>query len=208
MLVVATYTNLAGDITGVTYNGVAMTSLGTYTYGLRGGQLWYLLNPASGANTVSISHTGAVFTIGVAASYTGVKQSGQPDAAINTQTTASGTSLTATVTVTATGSWLVTGTITEGNALTAGTGATLRITGSNVAVALFDSNGSPGTGSQSMTINESPANQFAIGMVSFAPAAASGPANVKTFDGVTQSTGVKTYMGNALTDTKTVMGVA
>lgn len=36
---------------------------------------------------------------------------------------------------------------------------------------------------------------------------AAGPTNVKTWDGVTQSTGVKTYIGNALASTKSVNGV-
>ena len=161
-----------GTVSAVTYNGVSMTSLGSYNYTspTGNGTLWYLIAPATGSNTVSITHSGS-YTIGVASSYTGVKQTGQPDAAINTQTTggSTGTALTSTVTVVASGSWLVTGTVTEGAALTAGTGAYLRQVGSNAAVALFDSNGAPGTGSQSMTINESPTNRFAIGMVSIAP---------------------------------------
>ncbi len=35
----------------------------------------------------------------------------------------------------------------------------------------------------------------------------SGPTNVKTFDGVTQSTGIKTYLGVALSSTKSVDGI-
>ncbi len=44
-------------------------------------------------------------------------------------------------------------------------------------------------------------------IVAVKPAAA-GPANVKTFDGVTQSTGIKTYFGVALASTKTVDGIS
>lgn len=164
-----------GTISGATYNGVTMTSLGTYGYTspTGNGELFMLVNPATGANTVSVSSSGNL--IGVAASYNGAKQTGQPDATINTQTTggSTGTTLTSTVSITAPGSWLVTGTVCEGLALTAGSGAFLRQTGSNVAVAIFDSNTAPGTGSQSMTINESPANRFAIGTISFAPAVSS-----------------------------------
>lgn len=160
-----------GSGTTSTYNSVSMTNLGTYAYGTRNGCLNYLLNPATGANNLVFTPGGD--GIAVTSSYTGVAQTGQPDATINTQTTGAGTatSLTATVTVIATGSWLMAGTICEGAALTAGTGATLRITGTNPAVAFFDSNGAPGTGSQSMTVNESPASQLAMGMVSIAPIA-------------------------------------
>lgn len=161
-----------GSGSTASYNSVALTNLGGYQYNgtPRYGKLNYLLNPATGANTMSITPSGD--GIGVSVSYSGVKQTGQPDAAINTQTSNSASSLTATVTVTASGSWLMMGTICEGAALTAGSGATLRKEGSNVAVSFFDSNGAPGTGSQSMTVNESPANGLACGMVSIAPAAA------------------------------------
>lgn len=164
-----------GSATVATYNLAALTNLGQYIYTNgtnRYGDLGYLLAPATGSNTASITPAGD--GIGVSVSYSGIKQTGQPDAAINTQTSGSGTasSLTATVTVTASGSWLMMGTTCEGAALTAGTGATLRLTGSNPSVAFFDSNGAPGTGSQSMSITESPANRVACGMVSFAPDAA------------------------------------
>lgn len=192
--------------TSASYNSVSMTSLGGYSYSSPTGvgSLYMLVAPATGTNTVSVSCGGNC--IGVSSSYTGASQTGQPDAAINTQTTGAGTgsSLTATVTVTASGSWLVTGTICEGNALTAGTGATLRITGSNVAVALFDSNGAPGTGSQSMSITESPANRFAIGMVSFAPAAAA--SSIKTINGLAKAS-VKTIDGLAIGSVKSVDGI-
>lgn len=164
-----------GSGTTSTYNSVSMTNLGAYTYSVSGtaryGCLNYLVNPSTGSNTLSFSPGGD--GIAVTSSYTGVSSTGQPDAAINTQTTGTGSaaSLTATVTVTASGSWLMAGTICEGNALTAGTGATLRITGTNPAVAFFDSNGAPGTGSQSMTVNETPSSLLAMGMVSIAPVA-------------------------------------
>ena len=67
----------------VTYNGVAMTQLGTdkaYT----GGQasLWYLLAPSSGSNTVSFDWSGSIGNTSVfrSISYTGVSQSSFPDA--------------------------------------------------------------------------------------------------------------------------------
>lgn len=176
MLIVNVYSNTPSDVTGVTYNGVAMTSLGNYSYSGVEGNLWYLINPATGANTVSIAHTSTSnFVIGVAASYTGVKQSAQPDSSLTTQTTASATTLTATNTVVAAGSWLITGGINNsGGALIAGTGGSIRRTGSNVAVSLFDSGGPVTAGAKSMTIKLAAANAYALGMVSIAPVTAVG----------------------------------
>lgn len=74
-------------------------------------------------------------------------------------------------------------------------------------IALADNTGLS-TGSQSMTYNESPAEGFAAGMVSFAPAVAAGPTTVKTWDGITQSTGIKTYFGVDLANVKTVDGAS
>lgn len=157
--------------TSASYNSVAMTSLGGYSYSSPTGvgSLYMLVNPASGANTVSVSCGGNC--IGISSSYSGAKQTDQPDASINTQTSGGSNagSLTATVSVITANSWLVAGTICEGAALTAGTGATLRQTGANPAVALFDSNGGVSTGSQSMQVIESPSNKLAMGMVAFAP---------------------------------------
>jgi hypothetical protein len=45
-------------ISGITYNGVAMTSLGTQvTEGTLRGQLWRLAGPASGSNTLEITYS-------------------------------------------------------------------------------------------------------------------------------------------------------
>ncbi len=67
--------------TGVTYNNVAMIKLDDNTGANTDGSLWYLLNPSSGANNVVITMAGSrAEIIGVAASYTGVKQTGPPDA--------------------------------------------------------------------------------------------------------------------------------
>lgn len=63
-------------ITGVTYNGVAMTSLGVVNYNSANEHLslWYLLAPATGANNVVATASGSTFIIGVSASYYGVAQ--------------------------------------------------------------------------------------------------------------------------------------
>ena len=72
------------NCTGVTYNGVSMTKIGA-DRDYVGGEttLWYLLAPTTGANTISAAFTGGAGTercFGVSVSYTGVAQTGQPDA--------------------------------------------------------------------------------------------------------------------------------
>lgn len=68
---------------GVTYNSVAMTEI----TGSRGessdnrGSWWYLIAPSTGTNDIVVSYGGTMDSIGVMAhSYTGAKQSSQPDA--------------------------------------------------------------------------------------------------------------------------------
>lgn len=164
------------SVTSVTYAGVPMTELGNTSYSSPTGKsyLFMLVNPASGANNVVVTHSGS-YHASVAVSYTGAKQSGQPDAAADTDTSGASTaaSITTTVTTVADDSWTVMATACEGNALTASTGAYLRQTGSNVAVAMFDSNGAiTPAGSYSMTVSESPDNRLCGVMASFAPVSA------------------------------------
>lgn len=82
--------NITGDtatdgITGVTYNGVSaslVTKLAPDNSGdLTGGRwqyMYYLLNPASGSHSVSITISGTQYIVGQSASWTGVNQSSAP----------------------------------------------------------------------------------------------------------------------------------
>lgn len=134
----STQSNL-GSITGVTYNGVALThindSVASGDNNLA--SLWYLIAPATGINALVITATGGVSTVtGVSASYTGALQSGVPDAS-TINSVASGTSLTTSLTTNADNCWTVLA-ITVDSGLAAGSGSTSRnIQG---AVGFFDSN--------------------------------------------------------------------
>lgn len=78
-LLVQVYGGSGMTVTGVTYNGVAMTLLGNITSLI--GQpvyLYGLLNPASGANSVSVSFTGTLAEA-AAGSYSGVDSFGTVD---------------------------------------------------------------------------------------------------------------------------------
>lgn len=112
ILVVAVSANgSTGDqITGVTYNGVAMTrakvqqldTQGIFTY------FYILVASATGANNVVISASGSFVIRGVSVSYTGASQTGQPDAVHSNAAWANpGTSVSADVTVVAANCWLL-----------------------------------------------------------------------------------------------------
>ena len=74
-------THASGTIyaTAITYNGIALSKSVLQTKGGNGGvaaELWYLLAPASGANTISITfNTSTSGSIGGACSFTGADQS-------------------------------------------------------------------------------------------------------------------------------------
>ena len=97
-------------VTGITYNGVAMTRVAT-VQSIDGDQrqyLYYLVAPATGSNNVVVSASSSVFMAGGAISYTGAKQTGQPDAN-TTGTTGQGSSSTATLSSVANNCWMVVG---------------------------------------------------------------------------------------------------
>lgn len=159
----------------VTYNGVSMTQAvkqvasGTnYTY------LYYLINPATGAHNIVITPGTATALELCAASYTGAKQSGQPD---NTTSgsNSSTTSITTTLTTVADNCWTVAfGGIQR--AMTASTGMTARgSAGGTWGTIIGDSNSAiTPAGSYSMTMTFSSVaagNQSAV-MASFSPVSA------------------------------------
>ena len=104
MLMVCVTTNTTTDPSGITYNGVAMTKGATKTQS-RNGSIWYLANPATGANTVSVTYA-AAFTLamGSATSYTGCSGS---IGATGTNGAASGTTISVAITTTVANSYLV-----------------------------------------------------------------------------------------------------
>lgn len=76
---VAIFNSAARTVTGITYNGVALTKLHSITAALEGNtqdfEVWYLINPTVGANTISVTlSASASFTQSVAISYNGIDQ--------------------------------------------------------------------------------------------------------------------------------------
>lgn len=206
-------------VTGITYNSVAMSLVDSYTgigQAVDNLYLYILTAPATGSNSVVVSASGSGSLIySQSGSYTGAAQSGQPPhTAKNTGNSV--TTLTTTVNTSTAPStdncWIVGGYSLDGNfTVSAGAGTTLRSTNASIKnwLGIMDGNAvvHP-AGSSSLIFNSSSSCNMRGIITSLAPfVAPSGPTNVKTWDGVTQSTGIKTYEGVAVASVKSVNGI-
>lgn len=108
ILVVGVFGNTGdGTVTGMTYNGVSLTQAieQTLPVGTQYVRLYYLIAPTTGTNNLVVSGTDPSCNI-VATSYTGVKQTGQPDATVGNTALAS-TTVSATLTTVANNCWAI-----------------------------------------------------------------------------------------------------
>lgn len=166
LLVVLTLTRNGTTPPTVTYNSVSMTQVGTIQ--LASGDDTYtsffaLTNPTSGSNTISVSFGGTYLRV-AAASYTGVAQSGQPEAQGQSISTA-----TQAVTTLTDNAWLIG--ITADTA--ASTNTTNRVTsGGNTGYFIIDSN-APQTPAGSHSLNVTSSTAASLNVASFAPYVAS-----------------------------------
>lgn len=149
ILIVGISSNNADVITGVTYAGISLTLGKKNSVTSPTMYMWYLLTPATGANNVVVSaSSGGEYLRAVSASYTGVKQSGQPDATAEQNITA--TAITTTLTQFVASAWQV-GIAANGGTgvMTASTGTTSR--GSLGGITFIgDSNGNRTAGTQTL----------------------------------------------------------
>lgn len=159
----------ASLITGVTYNGVAMTRVGTVLAD-RWTTLWVLANPATGANNVVATASSSTVIGGASVSYTGAKQTAQPDSS-NTGTSATA-ALTVSTTVVLTNCWIVSVFRSAAHNIVNSSGFTVRQSQFTGTLVVGDSNGTVGTGSQSVSVTDDGASAFAGIIASMAPATA------------------------------------
>lgn len=122
--------SVAGSsVTGITYNSVAMTFIGAVASvsGAIRSELWGLVAPATGANTVEVTLSAALDSAAGAVSFTGVNQS-LPFEAYNSATATNVGAADATVNVTtvADNDWVVDCVATSDTAITVGAGQTQR----------------------------------------------------------------------------------
>lgn len=196
VLFVAVVGDRTDIVTGVTYAGTAMSlvdkihPLGDETS--RWLYLYALTAPSTGANNIVASASSSCYLEINAASYTGVSQSGQPDA----YASASGQSNS--VTTTADNSWVVGAQVDVAGAITAGSGTTLRNT---VLVAAIGDSGSAVTPAGSKTLTfAGPGTNDGIIVASFAPASG-GDTTAPTLTSPTgTATGATTGSGTVSTD--------
>jgi len=100
--------------------------------------MYSLIAPASGANNIVVSSSSSITVYMANTSYTGVKQTGQPEQSNTGGFSNPVTSLTTSVTTTSDNCWLV-GYLRAGGNQTAQSGTTLR-TGINTTLQIADSN--------------------------------------------------------------------
>lgn len=167
LFVATTYTG--ATVTGITYGGVAMTRVGSaVSVVTQDCTLFALVNPTLGANDVVITYSGsATYSSAEVYSYTGVLQSGFPDA--STFSTTTGTSIMETVTTVADNCWAVLQTVAaSGGNATAGTNSTAIITSGACFDNLGYGNITP-AGSFSLSANHGTSVMLGGIMASFAP---------------------------------------
>lgn len=174
-------------LTGITYNGVAMTFLTKLNApGTVEMYLYYLYAPASGThNLVGTLSSGAQVGI-IGLSYTGVSQSGFPDASVSNGSIGSPANFT--LTTVANNCWLVGFLMSDnGSNMNVGTGTTLRTSASQIVG--VDSNGAKTPpGSYSLQGVDAGRNIGGF-VVSLAPASTQGTlTNVSTFTNVSTIT--------------------
>lgn len=157
------------------YNGTSMTQLGSWA---NNNGLFYLINPDSGAHTITLTTAAASLMRIISASYTGVNQSGFPDSSATASTDSPATVNT---TVVATNCWLIgtAASLSLGGGNTYSTNRTDKQSGytntttNNNPIGFSDSNGTVGTGSQSFifTFNNMVTTTAKELVVSMAPVA-------------------------------------
>ena len=189
------------NITGVTYNGVAMTLLDKHNHGAgRWLYAFYLPAPTPGTHDIVASASIPCYIGIVAESLSGLKLTGNPEHIQSSNST------TQSITTTSLGNWLVMIAKDESGGIIAGAGTTKRagdgfggdLTG------IFDSNGPVSIGSPSLAFSGTSNSNPAAVIMAFAPAITdtitiATPAQFKTFQraaGVASIAITGTYTGS------------
>lgn len=96
-------------VSGITYNSVALTKIRSDDNGgQRRTEVWYLINPATGAHTVAVTMGGTCIGIaGASVSFSGAKQSAQADTSNGANTSGTATSSSVALTTTIDGDFIV-----------------------------------------------------------------------------------------------------
>lgn len=166
-------------ITGITYGGIALTKLRSdvNTGDDTATELWYLINPANGINTITVTMSEGGSAVGGAVSFTGVDQI----TPFSSNTGATGTGTLASVVVTSATDEMVVSVL----AIFEGDSSATPVSGQNERWDLIDDAvegaGSTTTGATSVTMSwTKDDNDWAIGVASIKAAAAGPPPSPNT----------------------------
>ena len=152
-------------------------------------------------SSVAYTITAGVFSARITAAIYSGAATGTLDSSASG--TAAAATITMTTTVVASNCWLTgLGTGLGSNNLTAGSGTTLRNSSQTTFYYSADSNGTVGTGSQSLIWDKTSSLAMAAFVVSFAPTVAT-PANLKTYN-TNVAANIKTINTNAKANVKTL----
>jgi len=207
-LVVYVYTSNDTAVSGVTYNGDAMTQV--FASGFTSTQACYmfrLVAPDSGTHAVTVTYAAAVtYRAAGALSFSGVNQSspvGGSGSLVQYTST-----ITASVNVAEATSYIVDGSAAYNVAPNANSGQTGGTSTTSAGFKLkMGYKVTPGTGAQTASYTLAGPISYTIGALELKEAVASGPANLKTFLGVAKAS-VKTMYGLAIASVKTINGLS
>lgn len=189
------------------YNNVSLTRLIGQDTGsvLNYGQTIHgLAGPATGSNTFSFASNDTDEIRVLIASYSGVSQTGLPDATNQAIPASPSTGATASITTVASDCWILYGVYTNGGNIAVTAGATLREQPpSRTDSWMGDTNGAVSAGSNSATFTWNSSTNEGWQAASFAPPAAAGPTNLKSLDGNVKAN-IKIYNGNLLANIKSI----
>ena len=172
--------SVAGDVPvlTVTANGRALTKVrrdirtdGGNSYGT---EIWHLLNPASGTNTITVGWTGPLseYGVGSATSYAGVHQTAPIDA--QSGGGGIGTTISKTITTVANHALITDCVVGQGNVLTIGAGQTTRVdrntSGRVDVVGVSTVNDKTPAGAEAMNWTQDAAQNWVISAVALRPA--------------------------------------
>lgn len=181
--------SLAQTVSGITYNSIALTFLGAQSSvsGAARVELWGLVNPATGSNTVAVTLTGAIASAATAASYDWVHQTTPTEAFSSTQATNVGAAdATVNVITVADNDWVVDIVATDDTAITVGAGQVQRsnVTGAGGSAANSDEGPKTPAGSVTMSwTNIAALATWAIAAIALRPFGASGGRRIRDMMG-------------------------
>lgn len=176
ILWVSVFSNNSHTITGVTYNGVSMTSaISVNSSGNEWEDLYYLINPATGANNIVASFSTSCPNPSVSgASFTGAKQSGQPDG--TTSGTGNAASATGSITTVADNCMAVFMMRCQGGLVSASTNAT-KVNGQLLGELFYSTAAKTPAGTLSIAVTMV-SGVYGYVMTSFSPATAASPLTI------------------------------